>query len=313
MQLKERRGFTLVELLVVIAIIGILIGLLLPAVQAVRAAARRMQCSNNLKQIGLAMHNYHSAQRSFPPGQYVYIDAHAPDGWMRYSWYPGILAFVEQQALYDVYQKHFEARPSSTYSYQLQPEKRAVVSTFLCPSDPVNPKTDNGAATSNQQGFHGNYVGNGGNTFFNHGGPVSSMDMNGLFPVLRPVRISDIIDGTSNTLMFSEIILVEDGAIGTEKQDVRGRYLNSRHAGAHFSTLYGPNTSQPDRFNYCTSTPRAPCTQTGTDVVVSARSHHSGGVSAMMGDGSGRFITDNINATVYHAMGSRDGGEVVSE
>src|SRR6187399_873003 len=104
-----RRAFTLVELLVVIAIIGILVALLLPAVQAAREAARRTQCANNLKQLALGLHNYHSSFRKFPIGQVVRIDEHV---YPRWCWFYGVLPFVEEQALGDIYQKHIKGAPS---------------------------------------------------------------------------------------------------------------------------------------------------------------------------------------------------------
>ena len=308
---SQRNAFTLVELLVVIAIIGILIALLLPAVQSAREAARRMQCTNNAKQIALALHNYHTAHSCFPPGQYVYIDANAPNGWNRWSWFASLLPYVEQQALADQYTKHIQ-NPTGSFSYTNLPGKETAIAMFMCPSDSANPKTTCGAGTTNQQGFHGNYMLNAGDSFFNEGGYANSTQLNGLFYVFSSTRIADIRDGTSNTLMVSEIILVPDGPIGSEKQDVRGRYHNVRHAGALFSTLYAPNTSQPDRFNYCLNNlDEAPCVNTGTDIVVSARSYHPGGVVSALADGSVRFLTEGINAETYQALGTRAGGEVI--
>jgi len=312
MSARNRTGFTLVELLVVIAIIGILIALLLPAVQAAREAARRAQCSNHLKQLTLAMHNYHSAMKKFPPGQYVYIDSPTPINWNRYSWFYSILPYVEQQPMYDVYTEHLK-NPTGTFSYTNLPNKEAVVPNFMCPSDPTNPKVQNGSSTSNQQGFHGNYMLNAGDTYFNEGGYANSADLNGLFYVFSKTSFRDITDGTSNTLFAAEILLVPDGAVGSYSEDIRGRYHNVRHAGALFSTLYPPNTSQPDRHNYCINTKeKAPCTATGTNVVVSARSYHPGGVNVSLADGSTRFVSENVDLIIYHALGTRDGGEVVA-
>ena len=306
-------GFTLVELLVVITIIGILISLLLPAVQSAREAARRLQCSNHLKQLALALHNYHVAQRQFPIGQFVYIDAHAPDGWLRQSWFYAVLPFMEQQALADTYQQHIgSSSRTGSFSYTNMPDKAVVVPGFMCPSDGANPKVHNGSSTSNQQGFHGNYVLNGGSTFFNEGGNTNSANLNGLFQVLSGVRIEDIRDGASNTLLASELILVPDGTVGTGQEDIRGRYHNVRHAGALFSTRYPPNTSEPDRHNYCINNiKQAPCTYTGTDVIVSARSYHSGGVNTALADGSVRFVSNSIDATLFQKLGTRAGNEVV--
>ncbi|MDZ7618560.1 MAG: DUF1559 domain-containing protein [Patescibacteria group bacterium] len=311
---RPLHGFTLVELLVVITIIGILISLLLPAVQSAREAARRLQCSNHLKQLGLALHNYHLSHRQFPIAQFVYIDAHTPDGWLRHGWFYAVLPYMEQQALADAYQAHLGQSPrAGSFSYTDMPDKSAVVPGFMCPSDGANPKVHNASSATNQQGFHGNYVLNGGSTFFNEGGHANSTKLNGLFQVLSGIRIEDIRDGTSNTLLASELILVPDGAVGTGQEDIRGRYHNVRHAGALFSTRYPPNTSEPDRHNYCINTIRqAPCTYTGTDVIVSARSYHPGGVTTAMADASVRFISESIDATLYRGLGTRAGNEPIT-
>lgn len=315
--MTAKRGFTLVELLVVIAIIGMLMGLLLPAVQQARAAARRIQCTNNLKQIALGMLNHEATQQEFPIGQHVYIDAHAPDGWVRRSWYPALLPYVEQMALGMTYQQHYEGTRTGGYDYTNLPEKTTVVSIFCCPDDPSSPKVHNGSNTDNQQGFHGNYMGNGGNGYFNRNpvtgasSPEESMNTNGIFPTLTAMTVAEIQDGTSNTLFFSEILLVPDGTVGSGSEDIRGRYLNSRHAGCLVSTMRRPNTKEPDRHNYSISTDYAPSTSTGTNVIVSARSNHIGGVNATFCDGSCTFINNGISLDVWQAQGSRNGGEVV--
>ena len=316
----KRNGFTLVELLVVIAIIAVLIGLLLPAVQAAREAGRRMQCTNNIKQITLAVIGYEATYMVYCCGSYGYIDNEvAPEPWMRRSWYFHILPYIEQSVLYDVYNEHYqhpEASPGGRgdHDYTNLPSKTTIVSTLMCPDDQNNPKVHNGSSLQNQQGFHGNYVGNGGNTYFNVDASgawkqEACMDLNGIFPPLRSIKPAHVIDGTSNTLMFSEIRLVPDGAQGTGQEDIRGRLINARHTGALFSTLYAPNTSEPDRHHYCISTIYAPCTNTNQKNLVSARSYHSGGVAASMCDGSVTFISETVDLEAYHAMGSRDGME----
>lgn len=317
----NKSGFTLVELLVVIAIIGVLVGLLLPAVQAAREAARRMQCTNNIKQITLAVISYEAVHQVYCCGSYGYIDNEIkPEAWMRRSWYYHILPYIEQNALYDVYDEHYqhpEASPGGrgTFDYTNLPAKTTIVSTLMCPDDQNNPKVHNGSSLQNQQGFHGNYVGNGGNNYFNVDAngtwnDTYCMDLNGIFPPLRAIKPAHVTDGTSNTLMFSEIRLVPDGAQGTGQEDIRGRLINARHTGALFSTLYAPNTTEPDRHHYCISTVYAPCTNTNQKNLVSARSYHGGdGVAASMCDGSVTFISGTVDLEAYHAMGSRNGME----
>ena len=316
-------GFTLVELLVVIAIIGVLVGLLLPAVQAAREAGRRMQCTNNVKQITLAVINYESVHKTYCCGSYGYIDNEVrPEAWMRRSWYYHILPYIEQKALYDIYDEHYHFPESNggrgSFDYTNLPAKTTIVSTLMCPDDQNNPKVHNGSTAQNQQGFHGNYVGNGGNNYFNVDANGTWKEelctqLNGIFPPLFGVKPAFVTDGMSNTLMFSEIRLVPDGAMGSGGEDIRGRLINARHTGALFSTLYAPNTTEPERHHYCISTVYAPCTNTNQKNLVSARSYHSGdGVCSSMCDGSVTFITSSIDLEAYHAMGSRNGMENVN-
>lgn len=313
----RRIGFTLIELLVVIAIIGILIGLLLPAVQKVREAANRMKCQSNLKQLGLAMHNYHSTFEQFPPGAYNYFDGYTPDNYDRRSWWMPILPYMEQDAIYRKYVTKMTNR-SGSFSYDGFVNVASIVPTMMCPSDPANPKTVTGggayAATTNQQGFHSNYVMCAGNTSFNPGGGATgnpaSAGLNGMFFPFSRIGIPSLTDGTSNTVMGSELILTTDAS----GDDTRGRIHNAMHCGPFFTTLYQPNTSQPDRENYClNSNPAAPCTATGTLTVASARSYHTGGVSAVLADGSVRFVSNAISLTTWNALGSRNGSEVNGE
>ncbi len=310
----QKKGFTLIELLVVIAIIAILIGLLLPAVQKVREAASRMKCSNNLKQLGLAMHNYHGTFGMFPPGAYNYFDGYTPDSYDRRSWFMPILPYLEQEAIYNAYVLKMTNRTGGL-SYDGFTYIATVLSGMMCPSDPVNPKTVTGggryAANTNQQGFHSNYVMCAANTSFNPGGGAtgnpSSALLNGMFFPLSKNKLSGISDGTSNTIMGSELILTVD--VGND--DTRGRIHNAMHCGPFFSTLYPPNTSQPDRENYCLNTNRAaPCTNTGTSTVASARSYHTGGVSAVLADASVRFVSNGVDLLTWNALGSRNGDEV---
>jgi prepilin-type N-terminal cleavage/methylation domain-containing protein len=314
---SARRGFTLVELLMVIAIIAILIALLFPAVQGVREAARQAQCSNNVKQLALGLLAYHTTNERFPAGQPSPIVGYVHTFWDRSSWFYRVLPHLEQQALADAYLGHLLTPTTSplrgSWSFQHMPNKEAVVPGMLCPSQGLV-KVTCGAPAGNQQGFHANYVLNAGNSFFNAAGSNSGQFLNGLFFVDSNISLAHVRDGTSNTLLASELVLVEDGPVGLpiNDQDMRGRLHNVRHTGGLFSTLYPPNTSQPDRHAYCIDTKVAPCTDNGgTNTVVSARSLHRGGVVAALADGSVRFISDQINLIPYAALGSRAGGEAV--
>lgn len=327
-------GFTLVELLVVIAIIGILIALLLPAVQAAREAARRSQCSNNFKQVSLAMHNYHAAMKRLPPGQYCYVDDSSSGVWpnppgnpnpqnYRHCWMQDLLPYFEENALYEAFVAHMR-RPGTNGSLFF-PLSTTIVPTLLCPSDGLNPKIQTfnpGGGDGNSQGLSGNVVACAGNDFFNpaHIDPaanrhVNSSKLNGMFFAASRVKFKDVLDGTSNTAMLGEIVLVPDET----GNDIRGRYYNARHGGALFSTRIPPNTQVPDRFRWCTSpSPNklAPCTALGgdaVDVFISPRSYHMGGVTLGMADGSVRFLSDNVDPIAFRAAGSRSGQETTGE
>jgi prepilin-type N-terminal cleavage/methylation domain-containing protein len=309
-------GFTLIELLVVIAIIGILIGLLLPAVQKVREAANRLKCQHHLKQLGLALHNYHEAHGFFPHGTYNYIDGtgSTPPPYNntqdRRCWMQDTLPFLEQEPLF----KEFDAYMSTGASALYFPDSTTIVPTLMCPSDPVNPKLKTwnpGGGRDHSQGFSGNYVLCAGNDYFNPGGLVSSASLNGLFYALSRTRLTDITDGTSNTAMSSELILTPD----LHDNDIRGRYYNPAHCGTLFSTRIPPNPNVPDQFDWCSSYPvrGAPCIWTSTNIFVSPRSYHVGGVNLGLADGSVRFVSNGVNPVTFKALGSRDGNELVGD
>ena len=317
-----RRAFTLVELLVVIAIIGILVALLLPAVQSARESARRMQCTNNLKQIGLALHNYHDTQGQFPPGQYNYVATQCNGCFFnRACWFQAIMPFNEEPALYELLLQYTKSSGFTYMTYAVNgdpnslsvPGRNSRTSWVMCPSDPVNPKTE--TVAGNQQGFHGNYVACGGATEFNPPGDPLGKELKGIFFPLSGTRIPDILDGTSNTLFTSETLLVPDvQGIGSAGHDKHGRYYNAWQGNTLFSTKYPPNTTAPDRYSYCVNKPpRIPCTLTATDVNQSARSYHPGGVMVGLADGSIRFLPQNIAATTYAALGTRGGGEAAEQ
>ena len=306
---RRRVGFTLIELLVVIAIIAILIGLLLPAVQKVREAAARMSCSNKQKQIALAMHNYHDTIGKFPPGQpqgYYYADWYSTPGlqeFNRANWAGYILPYLEQPAIHAQLQATLLA--NTTYTC-FAPFSTNAMSAFACPSDPAMPKQSIG------QGFHASYIACHGSGYATPTADPRGIGLDGVFYGLSKVRITDIADGTSNTVMVSELLQGDD-AIGGGN-DVRGRLWNTIHSGTTFTTLYPPNSTIGDNvMGYCGAVPGAPCgSQSITNSFSLARSKHTGGVNVARADGSVGFITNNIAPNTWLWMGTRSGGEVIN-
>jgi prepilin-type N-terminal cleavage/methylation domain-containing protein len=304
----RRRAFTLIELLVVIAIIAILIGLLVPAVQKVREAAARAQCSNNMRQVAIALHNYHDANKRFPPGQPMgfysgswYGDPAVKD-YDRSCWIGFILSYLEQAPLDAQLQAWLKANTSHTCN---APFATTHIPPLLCPSDPNSPKL--GTVPGNAQGSHANMVACLGSGYATPGG-TNGTNLNGIFYGRSRTRIIDITDGASNTLMVSELLLSPDVS---SAHDVRGRIWNSIHAGSEFSTLYPPNSTVGDNaMGYCNALPMAPCgTQSVDNAYVLARSMHTGGVNAALADASVRFVPTSITPGVWLNMGTRAGGE----
>jgi prepilin-type N-terminal cleavage/methylation domain-containing protein len=308
----KRSGFTLIELLVVIAVIGVLMALLLPAVQKVREAANRVRCQNNLKQLGLALHNYHDANNCFPPGKFPPMSTiDAGNDFDRRTWLAKVLPYLEQQALYiEVEAYHTPVPPDMTW--RGCPGRWIPMPTLMCPSDPANPKniTWGSSTPETSQSIHGNYVLCAGSDYFD---PPDSLDgghLNGVFYWKSQTRLSDIADGTSTTLLGGELIVVPD----LTTHDIRGRYYNDAHNGsALFSTLYPPNTPAPDRSMWCNSIPLAPCQLGNTDRVQSQRSYHAGLVNSLFGDGAVRSIANGVHLATYQGLGTRAGNEVVDD
>lgn len=305
MVLRSRRGFTLVELLVVIAIIGVLIALLLPAVQQAREAARRMSCSNNMKQLGLSLHNYHDTFKVFP---YGWLDSGLMQTLKRDCWYQRILPFIEQGAAYDQYMAW-----NGQWIMDTPPEiKDLQVEALQCPSDGACPAVGgSGGTRSGGDGFQGSYVGCRGGEIINRTGENS-----GIFYRASKTKFASIIDGTSNTLAFSEAII--RGSNNTGGWGGPGGYWGGAEWGGFGFTCYEPpNTTVPDRIYACKSTtfPRSPCVSVGstTEIETYARSYHPGGVMAALCDGSVRFIPETINRQTYQALGTRQNGEVIAE
>jgi len=326
---SQRRGFTLIELLVVIAIIAVLIGLLLPAVQSAREAARRAQCVNNLKQLGLAMHNYHDTLGAFPPGSLNYTGVFSSP---RQTWMVHLYPFMESTNIYNNFNFSLTGPPfglpwyNTVNSFGPTAITAVVVSTLLCPSDglappifkqryPANapePQT-NYLSRSNYLGFFGD---------INHFSAYNKANghQKATFGFNLSTKIADFTDGTSNSLAIGEYLL---GA--GEAEDGRGCLWADFAGYSHIYTQLTPNSSSPDLLypNYCFFPPdvnfnyprrNLPCangTGGGTDTAAS-RSRHPGGVNILMGDGSVRFAKNTVNVFVWRALGSIAGGEVIS-
>ncbi len=304
---RHPRGFTLIELLVVIAIIGILIALLLPAVQKVREAANRLKCANNLKQLGLAFHNYHDNYSTLPIG--------GPDFGSNGTWQVLVLPFLEQDNLFKGYVNFGQANGSSSPTYSQEPNLMNVTSRRLavltCPSD--EPNAPFGITSHNYAVNYGNttrtrtspYPDAGGEVF--HGAPFNSGFAGPIY-----VRFAQITDGLSNTLLAAEVLQ-------GKQTDLRG--FSWWGPGGCFTTYLAPNSPSPDLFqteSYCVNLPdeNLPCaasTTTGNPYVFGARSRHPGGVNVLFGDGSGRFITNGIAIQTWRALGTTQGGEVLGE
>jgi prepilin-type N-terminal cleavage/methylation domain-containing protein/prepilin-type processing-associated H-X9-DG protein len=309
-QPRQRSAFTLIELLVVIAIIAVLIGLLVPAVQKVRAAGDRISCANNLKQMGLACHDYLGVSRSFPTGTVDQIsgDIAYRD---RRNWLHFILPYMEQEPIYNQMVAWLATGQGRMWSDA--PNRQTVIATYICPADPHSPKTVTSHTESDQQGFHSNYVACSGSTVFNPNNNLGRQ-LNGIFYYQSATRLAEITDGTANTLLTSEILVSPDDqntSLLGHGHDVRGRMWNPANQGSIlFSTQFPPNTTMPDALQYCQTIPTAPCVTATTNIVLYARSAHSGGVNAGMADGSVRFIGNGVDPTTYLNLGTRAGGEV---
>lgn len=301
---KRPAGFTLIELLVVIAIIAVLIALLLPAVQQAREAARRSQCKNNLKQLGLAMHNYHDTFGTFPMGVTGYQDSPTSN---RLCFFQALLPYVEQSTLYN--QLNMNATSwSNTTAYTAFASSNPIIQTkigvFMCPSDPNG---GNVGQTPAVRGFHANYLPVQGNNVFT---TPSVRGTNGIFYTISSTRIRDITDGTTNTAMMAEIINSPDDASVYQR---RGQIWESYDGNTLVSTLYPPNTTVADVVpTGCLSSLRAPCTTSGNPIL-SARSFHTGGAHITLADGSVKFVSDNISTVVWNNVGARNDGNVLGD
>ncbi|NLX99601.1 MAG: DUF1559 domain-containing protein [Rhodopirellula sp.] len=332
----RRRAFTLVELLVVIAIIGILIALLLPAVQAAREAARRSQCSNNLKQIGLALHNYHDTYRSLPSG-YIMVPGPIPvaGSYASWGWGAFILPFIEQQPLHDrLSPGRFRLSDALTAGNAVDrvADLQAPIGAFRCPSDLAAP-TNAGHSLPNNAGSGvatatSNYVGNNTSRKWHSGGYLVGTDPgqpsqwnpptpaasapNGLFWRDSSVNFRDIVDGTSNTIMAAERAWELTGPAGTAVR-------------CNAAAVHGTNSSNEQtsiRINLgAGSVALGPSLAGTSSCVYGFSSPHPGGLGVVLADASVRFISLTIDHnwatvavdSVFERLLSREDRQSVGE
>jgi prepilin-type N-terminal cleavage/methylation domain-containing protein/prepilin-type processing-associated H-X9-DG protein len=338
------RGFTLIELLVVIAIIAVLIALLLPAVQSAREAARRAQCINNLKQIGLAMHNYHGTFGSFPPGSSLQPYDNQNDTWAWNDWsaHALLLGYMEQTPVYNAV--NFSVPPVAWGGPgdATQAGTTALltrINSFLCPSD--------GKAGKN---YINNYYGSMGTSI----GYTTQSRSSGLFAMVTGHGIQDVTDGTANTVAFSErmvgdpdrdhhyrgngMVNVPGGSLWESidvQQDFNGIMTTFQACNVAYQVTT-PNSAYPSGGQYwawgcpgmtlfnvvvppnSTQYPWGSCRQgcagCGTDNshITSASSYHPGGCNILLADGSARFVKSTIDIRAWWGLGTIAGGEIVS-
>ncbi len=334
----RRRGFTLIELLVVIAIIAVLIALLLPAVQQAREAARRTQCKNNLKQMGLALHNYHDVYTMFPPGA---LNARNDYEWGM-SWYVRILPYVDQAPAFNQltfvgtqYGWAYSGTAEGTANGNVL--KNAKLNFVLCPSSPMNPIANNNIPITNAQyyGISGSTDGNG---YTNPTGSLTGccwccgsqgatgkISGAGMLVPGRGIRMADCTDGSTNTIMVGEAsMFVLNAPGGSRTAQVNGahgimmgtdatgtveaRYPNGFGRSYNLSTVaYSPNAPV---VNNNASWPGVDGNFGSNNPLNSA---HTGGIHVLLGDASTRFISDNLDMFTLRKLCSRNDGLVVGE
>jgi len=346
---STRRGFTLIELLVVIAIIAVLIALLLPAVQSAREAARRAQCTNNLKQMGLATLNFESTFSHFPPGM-AYTPRVDRTAAGRANVQAQILPYLEQASLYGAFNLDRNINlfgPTSPHDTA----QTQIVATFVCPSDPATMRLTSG---TRQLGYSNYFASLGATASMETGTAFAFQEPNsallGVFNFVlnrsvtdinhpdyrRPseTRIAEITDGTSNTALFSEIRrsnLVNDASAPITSPDnvyiVSSGFVTSNRAASTTCDVFSGVRIRYRGQQYYRNLPmtgyyshtmipndrRYDCGD-GSFLTnhLAARSYHPGGVNVVLADGSVRFVKDTVNPIAWAALGTKAGGEVIS-
>lgn len=316
MKRRTYRGFTLVELLVVIAIIGVLIALLLPAVQQAREAARRMQCTNHLKQLILATHNYHDTHLVFPVGVLQNnLDSEFVNP--RLTWAIHLYPFMEQGNIYDQFDF---TQPGIMWindpnSGGADRPVAQVIATMQCPSDGMGASTYEHPSFVGHVFARGNYAAFFGNLTKGDARTLTADHLPAAFGY-RPVKMSSIIDGTSNTMAFGELLK----GTGSVSDSMIGSYWYDFPGAAWIFTREVPNTAVPDsiRSSSCGTAANQPklnlpCVGVnGAGETAASRSRHPGGVQVAMCDGSVHFIPETLGLEVWRALGSRAGSEPVT-
>ena len=344
---KPRRGFTLIELLVVIAIIGVLIALLLPAVQAAREAARRSQCSNNLKQIGLAIFNYESSTGSFPPGMLTKSQRDLPtpcSNSQAHTMFAFILPYMEQGTIANAINFSVPAwGPSNTSNGINGPFQTfqataytTKIATYLCPSDQYtrhnNPTLNTvlgGGGNPYSPSSYAGVCGTVEDMYYGYGGNLSNCETwgqlapNGIFGKNYAYRVADILDGTSNTLMVGETsrFVNEPASNWNEWNYGPGAFGDDVGSGIRIQvvayTVPKINAKQTgvspgyltDPFNWFNL---ALYPQSANEGSFGFRSLHPGGANFLVGDGTVKFVKQTLNPQVYQALGTKTGSELIS-
>ena len=330
---RRKHGFTLVELLVVVSIIGVLVGLLLPAVQSARESGRRTHCANNLRQMGLATLNFvNTSGGTFPAGRMV-----GSDDSLLWSPHTQILPFLEEGVTHKLI--NFLKPPSDASNTQAV---KTQIMLFLCPSD-INRLTTN--AGDGQFGWgKNNYKGNGGNDTGQWFADTNTEQNNGIFVTNHPVRVAEVTDGMSHTALFSEAVLGDGDdnhieaptdwfridttnttsaevvaactsltpAAGSGSQFSRsGRnWVNGNYVVTRYNHVLPPNTRSCARCAAGTANLTTAANNQGGATTASSR--HPGGVNLLLADASLQFVSSSVAPTVWSALGSRNGGEFVA-